>query len=185
MIEARPGRELVRQGEPCPDAWVVRSGAMLMEALDPDGRRLALDVLGPGDLVGGAEGSTLDATFRSIVPTMLLPAGPISLRNGMARRARRATWVACSIAWQAVSERITARLDDLAERFGRRAHGGLLIPLPLTQEDLAALVGSTRESVNRALADLAARDHVTRVGGRYVVRAGASRRAVSPRIAAS
>ncbi len=53
MFDVHPEREVIAQGEPYPDAWVVRYGALLMEVVDPEGHRLALDVLGPGDLVGG------------------------------------------------------------------------------------------------------------------------------------
>ncbi|MGH7539656.1 MAG: Crp/Fnr family transcriptional regulator [Gemmatimonadota bacterium] len=170
MIEARPGREIVRQGDPCQDAWVVRSGALVMEAVDPDGRRLVLDLLGPGDLVGGVAGSTVQATVRAVLASVLMPAGPMSVRNGMERRARRAAWVACSLAWEPVAERVASRLSELAERFGRRVSGGVLVQLPLTQEDLAGLTGATRESVNRALADLAACGRITRTDEGYVVR---------------
>jgi CRP-like cAMP-binding protein len=169
-IEARPGREIVRQGEPCPDAWIVRSGALSMEAIDPDGRRLVLDLLGPGDLVGGVPGSAVEATVRAVVRSVLVPAGPVAVRDGLARRSRRAAWVACLLAWDRLADRLADRMMDLAERFGRPVPGGILLALPLTQEDLAGLTGSTRESVNRALTELATRGRILRVRGGYVVR---------------
>jgi CRP-like cAMP-binding protein len=184
LIEARPGREIVHQGEPCPDAWVVRSGALAMEAVDPEGRRLVLDVLGPGDLVGGVPGSTVEATVRAVVRSVLFPAGPNSIRNGLARRSRRAAWVACSLAWDRIAERLAARLADLAERFGRPVPGGMLFPLPLSQEDLAGLTGSTRETVNRALRELYASGRVVREDFGYVVRRPLSL-ATTPTTAAS
>jgi CRP-like cAMP-binding protein len=48
--------------------------------------------------------------------------------------------------------------------------GGRRLDLPLTQERLAGLTGATRESVNRALAELTAAGRVERTRGRYVVR---------------
>jgi CRP/FNR family cyclic AMP-dependent transcriptional regulator len=170
MFEVHAGREIIRQGEPYPDAWVIRTGAMLMEMIDVEGHRLALDVLGPGDLVGGPTSWTSDASVRALVRSGLFVAGPIALRDGLARRARRASWLACSVAWDRIADRLAARLDDLAARFGRSVPRGRRLELPLTQEQLAGLTGATRESVNRALAELTAAGRVERTRGRYVVR---------------
>ena len=180
MFDVRPGREVIHQDEPYPDAWVVRSGALLMEVVDLEGHRLALDLLGPGDLVGGPSSWTADASVRALVTSGLFPAGPIALRDGLARWARRAAWLACSVAWDRIADRLTMRLDDLAARFGRPVPGGRCLELPLTQEHLAGLTGATRESVNRALAELAATGRVSRAGGRYVVRPGSLEAAPSP-----
>ena len=174
LFDVHPGRAVVRQGEPFPDSWVVRSGALVAEIVDEDGHRLVLDVLGPGDLVGGPETSIADASVRALTTSGLIVAGPIAVRDGLLRRGRRAAWLACAIAWDRIGERVLARLEDLASRFGRSVPGGRRIDLPITQEDLAALTGSTRESVNRALAELAAAGRVQRVGGRYVVRPSAA-----------
>jgi CRP/FNR family transcriptional regulator, cyclic AMP receptor protein len=172
MFDVPPGREVIHQGEPYPDAWVVRRGGLLMEAIDLEGHRLALDLLGPGDLVGGPASWTAEASVRALVTSGLFAAGPIALRDGLAMRARRASWLACSVAWDRIAERVAARLDDLAARFGRPVPGGRCLELPLTQEHLAQLTGATRESVNRALGELAAAGRVDRARGRYVVRPG-------------
>jgi CRP-like cAMP-binding protein len=174
LFDVHPGREVVRQGEPFPDAWVVRSGALLSEIVDAEGHRLILDVLGPGDLVGGPETATAGDSVRALVPSGLFAAGSIAVRDGLVRRARRAAWLACAIAWDRLPDRLLVRMDDLALRFGRVVPGGRLLELPLTQEHLAALTGSARESVNRALSDLAAAGRVGRSNGRYVVRQAAA-----------
>jgi CRP/FNR family cyclic AMP-dependent transcriptional regulator len=178
MFDVLPGREVIHQGEPYPDAWVVRAGALLMELVDLEGHRLALDVLGPGDLVGGPTTWTADASVRALLTSGLFAAGPIALRDGLARRARRAAWLACSVAWDRIADRLIARLDDLAARFGHPVPGGRRLDLPLTQEHLAGLTGATRESVNRALAELTGAGRVERSLGRYVVRPDVS--GVSP-----
>jgi CRP/FNR family cyclic AMP-dependent transcriptional regulator len=170
MFDVLPGREVIRQGEPYPDAWVIRYGALLMELVDAEGHRLALDLLGPGDLVGGPSAWTADASVRALITSGLFAAGPVALRDGLARRARRAAWLACSVAWDRIADRLVARLEDLSLRFGRPIPGGRCLELPLTQEHLAGLTGATRESVNRALAELAAAGRVERMRGRYVIR---------------
>jgi CRP-like cAMP-binding protein len=70
-------------------------------------------------------------------------------------------------------DRLAARLEDLAVRFERPVPGGRCLELPLTQEHLAGLTGATRESVNRALGELAATGRVERMRGRYVIRPAA------------
>lgn len=182
-IDVRSGREVVRQDEPYPGAWVVQSGALVMEAVNREGRCLALDLLGRGDLVGGLPEWTAEASVRSLVPSWLVPAGPAAIQRGLARRARRASWVACSLAWDRIADRVADRLDDLATRFGRPVPGGVRVQLPLTQEDLAGLTGATRESVNRALAELAAVGRVVGGASWYVIRRadpGADGRPISP-----
>jgi CRP/FNR family cyclic AMP-dependent transcriptional regulator len=47
--------------------------------------------------------------------------------------------------------RVAARLVELAERYGRPSEHGVRIDLPITQEELASWVGSSREGVNKAL----------------------------------
>ena len=47
--------------------------------------------------------------------------------------------------------RVAARLVELSERYGRRTSDGVRIDLPITQEELASWVGSSREGVNKAL----------------------------------
>jgi CRP/FNR family transcriptional regulator, cyclic AMP receptor protein len=169
VIVVPPGREVIRQGEPYADAWVVRTGALLMEVVDRDGHALALDVLGPGDLVGGPPDAIADASARALLTSRLLAANADALRTGLERRARRVTGLASSLAWDRLAVRVAGRLDDLARRFGRPVPRGRQVALPLTQEHLAALTGSTRESVNRALSDLAEAGRLERRAGRYVV----------------
>ena len=173
VIVVQPGREVIRQGEPYPDAWVVRTGALLMEVVDRDGHALALDVLGPGDLVGGPPDAIAEASARALVTSRLLAADAEALRSGLEHRARRVTGLASSLAWARLAIRVAHRLDDLARRFGRPVPRGRQVALPLTQEHLAALTGSTRESVNRALSDLTEAGRLERRGGRYVVGFGA------------
>ena len=56
-----------------------------------------------------------------------------------------------------VPGRVAKALLDLAARFGRPVDEGLLVAHDLTQEELAQLVGASRETVNKALADFASR----------------------------
>ena len=52
------------------------------------------------------------------------------------------------------------RLLELSERFGRPVEEGVMVAHDLTQEELAQLVGASRETVNKALADFASRNWI-------------------------
>ena len=56
-----------------------------------------------------------------------------------------------------VPGRVAKALLDLADRFGRTADDGVHVHHDLSQEELAPLVGASRETVNKALADFASR----------------------------
>lgn len=167
------GRAVLSQGESPPEPWVVGSGALLESCVSEDGRVLGLGVLGPGELVGEPGGRPSPVTVRALRHSRLRPAGQIELTDLLADRERRRLELAFALACQGVAERLDNLLCDLSDRFGRPVPGGLRLDLGLRQEDLAALTGATRESVNRTLGSLARSGRVSIVGrGRYVVRTG-------------
>lgn len=154
----------------------------MVEMLRHDGRRLVLDVLGPGDGVGGPGDSLGDgdgggpggllgeadrsgppaaqATTRAIGPGRLREALPWEQAPMLACRAERAARLAADLAWFDVPTRLIARLDVLAERFGQPVPGGIAIGLRLGHDDLAALCATSRESVTRAMTALVAEGRV-------------------------
>ena len=67
-----------------------------------------------------------------------------------------------------VPGRVAKALIDLGERFGKATDVGLLVSHDLTQEELAQLVGASRETVNKALADFAGRNWL-KLDGRSVL----------------
>jgi cAMP-binding proteins - catabolite gene activator and regulatory subunit of cAMP-dependent protein kinases len=170
LIQARAGELVVRQGEPELPPHVVASGALLTLAVLPDGQVLAPDVLGPGDLVGDPSGGPAAVSVRALSFSRLRPAAEAEVISLLSRRACRLAELACDLAWLGVAERVERRLVDLAARFGQPGRDGLYVRLALTQEDLAALCGTSRESTNRAIRRLQEGQRVSVEGrGRYVV----------------
>jgi len=157
----------VRQGEACAGPFAVEFGVLRVSVVDDDGRELIVDLAGPGDVVGGRAGEPAAWTVRAVGPVRLRPA-PADARDTTSERLLQ---LALQLAWCAVSERVERRLADLAERLGHPAPGGTAIGVPLTQDDLAAMVGASRESTNRALRVLVERGWLAVPRrGRYVVR---------------
>ena len=75
----------------------------------------------------------------------------------IAGRLRKANDVNADLVFSDLPGRVAKALLDLADRFGRTADDGIHVHHDLTQEELAQLVGASRETVNKALADFASR----------------------------
>jgi CRP-like cAMP-binding protein len=170
LVVVRPGHAAVRQGEPCPDLWTIESGIFEARIVDDDGRSFLFDLLGPGDGLGALGDAPSPWTATALRPARLVPVRGAAVAAAAAAATARACAIASDLAWFGVTERIERRLVDLARRLGQPGPAGTLIPVRLTQDDLASMVGATRETANRALARLLASGAVDRRGrGRYVV----------------
>jgi CRP-like cAMP-binding protein len=86
----------------------------------------------------------------------------------LAQRLRRTNEAVGDLVFSDVPGRVAKALIDLGERFGKQSDEGLYVHHDLTQEELAQLVGASRETVNKALADFVGRNWL-RLDGRAVV----------------
>jgi CRP/FNR family cyclic AMP-dependent transcriptional regulator len=170
-----------------PFALIVCDG-LIVRDLDLAGT-LTADLLGPGDLVDVGHGSDhlLSTGERwhvsghatvAILDDRVLPAlhaWPALSSRLIARAARQASRAAEQ---RAISQlprvelRIRALLWHLAERWGRIASSGVVVPLELTHEALGTLVGARRSTVTLALSALGRQGTVIRrADGAWVLRA--------------
>jgi CRP-like cAMP-binding protein len=85
------------------------------------------------------------------------PTVALGMLAQIASRLRKANDVNADLGFSDVPGRVAKALLDLADRFGRTADDGVHVHHDLTQEELAQLVGASRETVNKALADFASR----------------------------
>ena len=170
----RRGEILFNEGDDGNQLYVVTDGKIKLGRTSPDGRENLLAILGPGQMFG--ELSFFDPGPRSATATAVtdvelkclghealspvLNAHPDvahALLNQLAGRLRRTNEVVGDLVFSDVPGRVAKALLDLASRFGRRADDGVHVNHDLTQEELAQLVGASRETVNKALADFASR----------------------------
>jgi CRP-like cAMP-binding protein len=173
----RRGEALFNEGDEGSDLFVVTSGKVKLGRTSPDGRENLLAILGPGQMFGelslfdpGPRSATAtavtDTTVRSLGHESLLPIltehpdVARALLHQLAARLRRTNEVVGDLVFSDVPGRVAKALLDLSSRFGRRADDGVHVHHDLTQEELAQLVGASRETVNKALADFAARSWV-------------------------
>jgi CRP/FNR family cyclic AMP-dependent transcriptional regulator len=166
-------------------AYVIRTGVVKVLIEQADGSEMILAILGPGEVISalnigdcsGAASSivSLDETtlfwidreaFERCLQTM--PALSRNLSTVLGRRVRLANERIEALAGLDVRGRIVRHLLLLAREYGQPMNQGtkgpVLIPLRLTQGDLASLVGASRVSVNQALGELRRRQIVVTNG---------------------
>lgn len=165
------GETIYYQGEPGVTCQIILEGRARVYVIGEDGRELSVNILGPGELFGEMalfENLPRSASVEALAPTHTLeldqtvliralrrsPGLALGLLRAMSSRLRNTTEDAELLASQPVAERLLRRLERLATWSGRRVQGGVMITPPMTQHELATLVGATRESVNRALVRL-------------------------------
>lgn len=168
------GAAVFSEGEQGDTLYVVLSGKVKVGRRAADGRENMLSVMGPSDMFG--ELSLFDPGPRTATATVLTDArlaslGHTSLRpwltdrpeiaeqllRVLARRLRRTNDALADLIFTDVPGRVAKALLGLAERFGTQESEGVRVHHDLTQEELAQLVGASRETVNKALADFASR----------------------------
>jgi CRP-like cAMP-binding protein len=160
----RRGETVFVAGDPGTSLCIVKSGRVKLALTSAEGREVILDVLGPGEVFG--EMALLDGEPRSadavaIEQTELLhlqrdefvrflrdrPEVGINLLGVLSRRIRRDTQLVQDAAFLDVPARLARTILRLAER----GEDGRLRTPPLTQSDLAAVAGTTRETLNKWL----------------------------------
>jgi len=185
------GDILFREGDQGDRLYVIGEGKIKLGRTSVDGRENLLAILGPGEMFG--ELSLFDpgartATATAVAETQLIalghddldsflsgrPAVAANLLAALARRLRRTNEALADLVFTDVPGRVAKALLDLASRFGRPAEDGILVAHDLTQEELAQLVGASRETVNKALADFATRGWI-KLEARAVVLTDAER----------
>ncbi|GGC08292.1 Crp/Fnr family transcriptional regulator [Cellulomonas carbonis] len=185
-IRLSRGQSVFSEGEPGDRLYVIGSGKVKLGRRSTDGRENLLAVLGPGEMFG--ELSLFDpgprtATATAVSDTNLYELGhdeliswlerypPVAkhLLHALARRLRRTNEALADLVFSDVPGRVAKALLDLARRFGERTDDGVKVAHDLTQEELAQLVGASRETVNKALADFTTRRWVRRDGRAIVL----------------
>jgi CRP/FNR family transcriptional regulator, cyclic AMP receptor protein len=168
------GDVLFREGDRGDRLYVIGEGKIKLGLTSNDGRENLLAILGPGEMFG--ELSLFDpgprtATATAVAETQLIalghedltsflsgrPAVAATMLAALARRLRRTNETLSDLVFTDVPGRVAKALLDLSMRFGRSSEDGILVAHDLTQEELAQLVGASRETVNKALADFATR----------------------------
>lgn len=183
--EYSKGDVIIREGEQGDSLYIITSGKVKLSRKAPDGRENLLSILGPSDMFGelsifdpGPRTSSAvcvtDVTVQSMDRTALKrwiaerPDISDQLLRVLARRLRRTNNNLADLIFTDVPGRVAKALLQLAQRFGSQEGANIRVTHDLTQEEIAQLVGASRETVNKALAEFAHRGWL-RLEGKSVI----------------
>ena len=184
-VELGRGEILFSEGETGDSLFIVLFGKLKLGHRALDGRHNLVAIMGPSDIVG--ELSLFDdgprtATATAVTDVRLArltrtamhrwlshrPETAEQLLRVIARRVRRTNDALSDLIFTDVPGRVAKSLLQMAARFGSRDGDSVRVMLDLTQEELGELVGASRETVNKALAEFASRGWL-RLDGRKVI----------------
>ncbi|MCA9673195.1 MAG: Crp/Fnr family transcriptional regulator [Myxococcales bacterium] len=181
------GAIIVGQHEMDQALYIVYGGRAKVSLFGENGREITLATLRTGDFFG--ELSLIDSKPRAanVVAAddaILLvldreafldhlemhPRTMRALLESMASRVRSSADIIANLALHDVNSRLTRTLITLAEEVGEESEDGILIRYRPTQQDLANMVGTCRETVSRALSAMARRGLVVSRGRSLLLR---------------
>ena len=170
-----PGEALIHEGDDGRESYLLLKGCCKVLCSTADGRSILLSIRVGGDLVG--EFAAFDDTPRSAtvvacttVVTRVIsqrallgymdqrPAVAQAIRVAVVEELRRATRFRTFVSGAPTVMRLSFILEYLAQTYGRPCPEGTRIEVPLSQQDLASLVGASEPSLHRALASLRQND---------------------------
>jgi CRP-like cAMP-binding protein len=181
-----PGQIVFREGDASDTCYVVRAGRARAVREHGDGRTITLATFGPGDIFGELamfEDELRSATVEAVQPTSVIAVlGPdmrrlmvehpeISIRLVVAlgRRLRETNERLAKQSFQTVQSRVAVVLGQLVTQAIADGAPESEVLVTATQEDLAKLAGSSRESASRFLAVLERAGVISQGRGRLVV----------------
>jgi CRP/FNR family transcriptional regulator, cyclic AMP receptor protein len=166
----RKSQIIFGEGDPGEALFFLKQGKIKLTKTTPDGREQILAFRGPGEIFaevvlfdGGSYPATaeviedakigiirnqdIDKIVRKNVDIA------VSLLKIMSKRLRQAQTALKDIALKDVYGRLASTLLKLATEHGRQVQEGTKISLNLTHQDLANMIGTSRESVNRVISE--------------------------------
>ena len=186
LIERRYPRNttIVEEGLPGDYMYILREGRVKVTKLSEDGREKILDFLESGSFVGEMallERGPRSASVKTLAPVKVLalsrtdfinllrksPDLAIAVIQELSRRIRSVNEQASSLSFQRVKERTLGLLERLAK--DPSGEGDRRVTPVLTHQQIADMVGTSRETVTRVVKDLKESGWLRQEGKRYNV----------------
>ncbi len=165
----RAGEVIFHREDPGQVLYVIKEGKVKICLISPDGQEMTLTVLGKGEYFG--EFALLDGLPRSTDAIaservecytlqrtdfhnaiMKNPKIAIQAMEVLSKRLRNTNQMVEDLIFLDVYGRVAKKLVELADAHGAKAEdGGIRIEMRLTQQELASMVGASRESVNKVM----------------------------------
>ncbi len=181
------GDLIFQKDDPGQSLFIIESGSVRIYVPGTQGADLTLAVMGESDFFGDMsllDGRPRSASAAAAADAVLLslersdfssllqsrPDAAMSILAVIARRLRDSDQMASDLAFLDVSGRLARRLLDLSGTNGVQREDGILLQVTLTQEELANMIGVTRESVNRNLSMFRRLGLIAREGRKIILR---------------
>ena len=162
------GEVIFLEGDQGDSLCLIAEGSIRIQLTGTDGREVVINVYGPGEIFGemallDGEPRSADAIAQEASRVFWLrrddfaafldshPSAAMTMLASLSQRLRHTTRVVQAATFRDVPARLARVLLDLAARHGQAVEAGIRIETRLTQGELAAMVGASRESVNRGL----------------------------------
>jgi CRP/FNR family transcriptional regulator, cyclic AMP receptor protein len=150
---------------------IVKRGRVRLYRLTPEGRQLTIDILDKGRIFGrmswlGQDAAPMhaeaaeDSLICSVTPGELqrlverYPTVGLNIIRYLSERLAASEHEREIMAFRTVEQRLASRLLDLARRFGVRSAAGVEIDARLTQQELADMIGTSRETLATTISSL-------------------------------
>lgn len=159
---------LINEGEQTNSLYVVLEGEVKVYASDENGKEVILNMLGPGEYFGElalVDDAPRSASIKTIMPTKVMIIAKSNFKRALAANPEMAFSLIQSLTRQVRS--LTDNIKSLAlmDAYGRVAHtlldlateledGSMIIKQKFTHQDIADMVGASREMVSRILKDM-------------------------------
>lgn len=174
---------VLRAGDRTDNVYFVLNGAFKVLVSDEEGREVILSIMGQGDLFGemgvidehprsatvqAGSGGQLVVIAKSDFHRCLADSFDVSLHimRSLVQRLRSADRQIESLALLDVYGRVARLLLDMGER---AADGQLVVPNPPSRQDIAKMIGASREMVSRVMKDLQTQGLIEEVDGRMLL----------------
>jgi CRP/FNR family cyclic AMP-dependent transcriptional regulator len=165
------GSTLIVQGATDRRVLLLLAGRVKVFRVDGAGHEILLSLRDPGDLLGElgaidrepgvAHVAALDAVAALVIPAEAfrryletVPRVAVALLEVIVRRFRETTVRRSQFSSSDTMGRLAARIVELGDRYGHSGPDGVVIDLPISQEELAAWTGSSRAGVVQAIQSL-------------------------------
>lgn len=182
----RAGQIICHEGDPGESLYILESGRVKVLSYAATGRETIFSILGPGECFGELsliDGEPRSATVETLETVQALvlrrddflrtiranPPAADRLLAALAAKVRQLSQTVTDLAFLDLEGRLAKKLLELAEHYGATADGAIQIELPINQEELAAMIGATRTTVNELLGRYEARGAIKRRGRRILI----------------
>lgn len=182
------GQSLFRQGDISNRVYVIKEGCFKLSRMTQDGDETILQIVGPGELIGET------ALFR---PDRIHVATAISIEDAKVCSIDHDTFEKIiknqpDLAWeiiknlgdrlygvweqmseannQSTQEKVLSLMIRMAHAHGEACEGGIRIRIPLTQQEIASLVGASRVMVAQCIKELTVKNYLCREKRHYILK---------------